>query len=144
MAHFYKDAAEEIRMYYDLTRMRYEQASVLNGMSYTTDIYSNIGDSDIWTEGVVDQIDRIFKKAYEKIDHYKTEDADMYEKLYNRIKELVLTLTYTKLKHYSSSYTQKEINGLVDEFNFYTFKFDINREKEGEFPTTGLFDNLKK
>jgi hypothetical protein len=144
MAHFYKDAAEEIRMYYDLTRMRYEQASVLNGMSYTTDIYSNIGDSDIWTEGVVDQIDRIFKKAYEKIDHYKTEDADMYEKLYNRIKELELTLTYTKLKHYSSSYTQKEINGLVDEFNFYTFKFDINREKEGDTLTAGLFDNLKK
>ena len=144
MTHFYKDAAEEIRMYYDLTRMRYEQASVLNGMSYTTDIYSNIGDSDIWTEGVVDQIDRIFKKAYEKIDHYKTEDFDMYEKLYNRIKELELTLTYTKLKHYSSSYTQKEINALVDEFNFYTFKFDINREKEGETLTVGLFDNLKK
>ena len=63
IGHFYKDAAEEIRTYYDLTRMRYEQASVLNGTSYASDIYSNIGDSDIWTEGVVDQIDRIFKKA---------------------------------------------------------------------------------
>ena len=67
MTHFYKDAAEEIRMYYDLTRLRYEQASVLNGMSYASDIYSNIGDSDIWTEGVVDQIDRIFKKAYRRV-----------------------------------------------------------------------------
>ena len=53
-------------------------------------------------------------------------------------------MTYTKLKYYSSSYTQKEINALVDEFNFYTFKFDINREKEGGNLTAGLFDNLKK
>lgn len=142
--HFYKDASAEIRMYYDLTRIRYEQASVLHGTSYTSGIYSNIGDSDIWTEGVVDQIDRIFKKAYEKIEHYKSEDLNMYDKLYNRIKELELTLIFTKLKYYTSSYTQKEINALVDDFNFYAFKFDINKVKEGGDATVGLFDNLKK
>ena len=144
MRHFYKDAYEEIRAYYDLTRMRYEQASVLNGVSYAAGIYTNIGDREIWTEGVVDHIDRLFKSAYAKIDHYKTEDPTTYEKLFNRIKELELTLTYTKLKYYNSNYTQKELNALVDEFNFYTFKFDINREKEGGNATAGLYDNLKK
>ena len=144
MTHFYKDASAEIREYYDLTRLRYEQASILNDKSYTDDIYSNIGDKEIWTEGVVDAIDKIFKRAYQKIEHYKIDDPDMYSKLLNRIKELELTLTYTKLKYYSINYTQNEVNALVDEFNYYALKFDINSIKEGGEPTVGYFDNLKK
>lgn len=144
MTHFYKDAYTEIRAYYDLTRMRYEQIEALTGSSYTTGIYSNIGDRSIWTEGVVNQIDKLFQGAYAKIEHYKTEDPAMYDKLFNRIKELELTQMYTKLKYYSSSYTQKEVNALVDEFNFYAFKFDVNREKEGGNASVGLFDSLKK
>ena len=144
MEHFYKDASADIRAYYDLTRMRYEQASVLTGSSFTAGIYSNIGDRAIWTEGVVNQIDKIFQSAYAKIEHYKTEDPEMYEKLFNRIKELELTQMYTKLKYYNSSYTQKELNALVDDFNFYAFKFDVNMVKEGGSASVGLFDNLKK
>jgi len=144
MTHFYKDASEDIRTYYDLIRLRYEQAAVLNGTSYTDSIYSNIGAREIWTEGVVKEIDKIFDSAYAKIDHYKAEDPKMYDKLYNRIKELELTMIYTKLKFYTHNYTKQETNALVDEFNFYTLKFDINREKEGGALTQGLFDNLKK
>ena len=143
MLHFYKDASAEIREYYDLTRMRYEQVAVLEGKTFNT-IYSNIGDRDIWTEGVVDAIDKIFARAYQKIEHYKTEDPDMYTKLYDRIKELELTNTYTKLMYYTSSYTKKEVNALVDEYNYYILKFDINRYREGStFATAGLFDSLK-
>ncbi len=143
MGAFYKDASAEIREYYDFTRMRYEQATVLLGKAFT-DIYSNIGDKDIWTEGVVDAIDNIFARAYQKIDHYKTEDPAMYTKLYDRIKELELTVIYTKLKNYSNNYTQEEKNLLVDDFNYYTLKFDINMVREGGDATAGLFDELKK
>lgn len=143
MEHFYKDAAPEIREYYDFTRMRYEQAIVLQEKELTG-IYSDIGDKEIWTEGVVDAMDRIFKKAYAKIAHYQTEDFATYEKLFNRIKVLEMTLTYIKLKDYSHNYTQTEKNFLVDDFNAYVTKFDMNRIKEGGTATSGLFDNLKK
>ena len=141
--HFYKDAAKEIREYYDFTRMRYEQAEVLLNKTFTT-IYANIGDKDIWTEGAVNAMDDIFTRAYQKIAHYQTEDPAMYTKLYNRIKELELTVIYTKLKNYSTNYTQAELNLLVDDFNYYVMKFDINCIKEGGVATVGLFDNLKK
>ena len=144
MTHFYKDAYAEIREYYDFIRMRYEQASILNEESYCGGIYSNIGDKKIWTEGVVDHIDRIFQRAYAKIEHYQTENPEMYSKLLNRIKELELTNTYTKLKYYSANYTQSEKNALVDEFNYYALKFDICLVKEGGEATVGLFDNLKR
>ena len=144
MEHFYKDAYAEIREYYDLTRMRYEQMTVLEGKSYTT-IYANIGDKTIWTEGVVDAIDRIFARAYQKIAHYKTDNPEMYTKLYDRIKELELTNIYTKLMYYTNNYTQSEVNALVDDFNYYILKFDINRYREGNNnATAGLFDSKRK
>ena len=144
MQHFYKDASVDIRAYYDLTRMRYEQAAVLNGKNFNT-IYSNIGDREIWTEGVVDAIDQIFARAYEKIEHYKTDDPDMYVKLRDRIKELELTNIYTKLMYYTGNYTQSEVNALVDDYNYYILKYDVNRYREGSTnATAGLFDNLKK
>ena len=68
----------------------------------------------------------------------------MYNRLLNRIKELELTNTYTKLKYYSANYTQSEKNALVDEFNYYALKFDICLVQEGGEATVGLFDNLKK
>lgn len=143
MGQFYKDAAPEIREYYDFIRMRYEQAIVLQKKELTG-IYSDIGSKEIWTEGVVDEMDRIFKKAYAKIEHYKTDDSAMYEKLFNRIKVLEMTLIYIKLKDYPHNYTQTEKNSLVDEFNTYVTKFDMNRVKEGGAATLGLFDSLKK
>lgn len=143
MEHFYKDAKEEIREYYDLTRMRYEQAIVLDGRNITT-IYSSIGEKTIWTEGVVGAFDNIFERAYAKIEHYKTENSAMYEKLYNRIKELELTVIYTKLANYTNNYTQAEINSLVEEFNRYVAKFDINLVRENGSSTLGLFDSYKK
>ncbi len=144
MLHFYKDASAEIREYYDFTRMRYEQASLINDQSYCDDIYSNIGDRTIWTEGTVETIDKIFKRAYQKIEHYKNEDPEMYEKLFNRIKELELTNIYSKLKFYAANYTQSEKNALVDEFNYYAVKFDINRVSEFGGATVGYFDDIKK
>lgn len=143
MTHFYKDASAEIREYYDFTRMRYEQAALLNETSYCDDIYSNIGDREIWTEGAVEVIDQIFKRAYQKIEHYKTDNPEMYDKLLGRIKELELTNTFTKLKFYAANYTQSERNALVDEFNYYALKFDINLVQEHGESTVGYFDNLK-
>ena len=143
MRHFYKDAYAEVREYYDYTRFRYEQMEVLHGMKFA-DIYADIGNKEIWTQEVVRVIDDMFARAYKKIEHYKTTDSEMYDKLFGRIKELELTVLYTKLKNYSDSYTQAQKNLMVDEFNNYVLKFDINVVKEGGTPTLGLFDNLKK
>ena len=143
MLHFYKDAYAEIREYYDFTRFRYEQMQILHNMKFA-DIYADIGNKEIWTKSVVRAMDDIFERAYKKIEHYQTTDSEMYEKLHSRIKELELTVLYTKLKNYPDDYTQAQKNLMVDEFNSYVLKFDINVVKEGGTSTSGLFDHLKK
>ncbi|MBR2321687.1 MAG: hypothetical protein IKA57_06085, partial [Clostridia bacterium] len=96
------------------------------------------------TAGVVDAISGIFERAYAKIEHYKTEDPEMYTKLYERMKEIELTLIYTKLRYYRGDYSQEVINQMVDDFNYYSSKFDINRVQENGAATQGMFDAYKK
>ena len=140
---FYKDAAPEMLEYYNFIKMRYEQMEVLFGHEFST-IYSDIGSKQIWTAGVVDAISGIFERAYAKIEHYKTEDPEMYTKLYERMKEIELTLIYTKLRYYRGDYSQEVINQMVDDFNYYSSKFDINRVQENGAATQGMFDAYKK
>ena len=140
---FYKDAAPEMLEYYNLIKMRYEQMEALFGYEFST-IYSDIGSKQIWTAGVVDAISGIFERAYAKIEHYKTENPEMYTKLYERMKEIELTLIYTKLRYYRGDYSQEVINQMVDDFNYYSSKFDINRVQENGAATQGMFDAYKK
>lgn len=147
IAAFYKDAQAEIKEYYELIKFRYEQMEVLEGEKFDT-IYSDIGSKTIWTQGVVDKIDGIFKRAYAKIEKYKTSDPAMYTKLFERIKELELTNIYTQLSHYRDNFEQETLNTMIDEFNYYTSKFGIIHYREGTsttvYATNGLFDAYKK
>ena len=140
---FYKDAAPEMLEYYNLIKMRYEQMEILYGHEFST-IYSDIGSKQIWTPGVVNAISGIFERAYAKIEHYKTEDPAMYTKLYERMKEVEITLMYTKLSFYHGDYSQETINQLVDDFNYYTSKFGILVVKENGATLQGMFDAYKK
>ena len=140
---FYKDAAPEMLEYYNLIKMRYEQAEILLGHEFSS-IYSDIGSKQIWTPGVVDAISRIFDKAYAKIEHYKAEDPETYTKLYERLKEIEITLLYTKLSYYRGDYAQATVNQMIDEFNYYTSKFSILVVRENGAQLQGMFDAYKK
>lgn len=143
MSAFYKDAAPEMLEYYNLIKMRYEQAEILFGNEFDT-IYSDIGSKEIWTSGVVDAISGIFERAYAKIAHYQSEDHAMYQKLYERIKKLEITIIYTKLNSYHEDYSQDVVNQMIDEFNYYTSKFNILYHEENGAPVQGMFDSYKK
>lgn len=140
---FYKDAAAEVKEYYDLIRALYEKAETHDGISFAS-IYDDISTKSVWTEGVVDAFSRLFERAYQKIEHYKTDDLTMWQKLYDRLKEIELTITYTKLNYYRSNYTQAELNALIDEYNYYCAKYGINKIAEGGATAAGLFDSFKQ
>lgn len=141
---FYKDAAPEMKEYYNLLRMRYEQMERLYNMDFSS-IYADIGARTIWAENVVDAISRIFDRAYEKIARYKTEDPAMHTKLYDRIKELEVSLIFTKMSYYRSNYSQTTINSMIDDFNRYTSQWGITLTRENDKTgVSGMFDAYRK
>lgn len=124
MAHYYDEAATAVRKYYDAVRLRYEQAHVLDNADFSS-IYSDIGSKKIWTEGFVSQIDKIFAEAYAAIEPLKQSNPDRYLKLYDRLKEIELTNTYTKLSYYNGNYSQNELDAMIDEWKYYVSKYKI-------------------
>ena len=133
LSHYYDGASTAIRKYYDATRLRYAQTSVLDGMDFSS-IYSDISSKTIWTEGFVDEIDRIFKEAYQSIETVKTTDLDRYNVLYDRIKRAELTLTYVKLSYYPINYSVKEKSNMAKEWKYYVSKFGIKQLQENNSP----------
>lgn len=68
----------------------------------------------------------------------------MWQKLYDRLKALEVTITYTKLNYYRSNYTQAELNVLIDELNYYCSKNGYNYIAEMGANPVGLFDAYKQ
>ena len=133
MAHYYDEAATAVRKYYDAVRLRYEQIRMLENGDFSS-IYSDIGTKKIWTDGFVSQMDKIFQEAFDAIAPLKQTNIDRYNKLYDRLKEIELTLTFTKLSYYSNNYNQAQLDNLVDEWKYYTNKFGITLTKETGSP----------
>lgn len=141
---FYKDAAPEMKEYYDLVAyaLRADGSAAQHGFLLRIRRYRRAFDLD---ENVVDAISRIFERAYEKIGHYRIEDPALFTKLQSRIKELEVSLIYTKLSYYRSNYSQTEINSMIDDFNYYTSLWSITLIKEND-PTvvSGMFDSFRR
>lgn len=133
MAAYYDDAATAVRGYYDAVRLRYQQAKLYDGADLSS-IYSDISDKKIWTEGFISYLDTIFAEAYASILPLQETDPERYETLHNRIKKLEITLICCKLTHYTSNYSQSELDTLVDEWKYYTSKFGITRTQENNPP----------
>lgn len=129
MAHYYDEAATAVRKYYDLVRIRYEQAHVLDKADFST-IYADIGSKKVWTEGFVAQVDKIFDEAYAAIEPLKQIKPERYQKLYDRLKEIELTNIYTKLSYYNVNYSQHELDALIDEWKYYVNKYNIKQIAE--------------
>ena len=141
MQHYYDEAATAVRKYYDAVRLRYEQVRLLNDGDFSS-IYSDIGAKTIWTDGFVSQMDKIFQEAFDAIAPLKQTKIDRYNKLYDRLKEIELTLTFTKLSYYSNNYNQAQLDTLVDEWKYYTNKYGISLTKENGSPDVQtMFDH---
>lgn len=141
MTHYYDEASTAMRKYYDTVRLRYEQAHVLDNMDFST-MYADIGSKKVWTEGFVSQIDKIFVEAYAAIEPLKQTNPERYLKLYDRLKEIELTNTYTKLSYYNGNYSQNELDAMIDEWKYYVSKYKITYIAENSpVDVLTMFDN---
>jgi hypothetical protein len=128
-AHYFKDAANAMRKYYDLTRNReaYYMNAVDQGLG---GIYGSIGTSEMWTEDVVSALASTLDEALTAIAGKKDSDPTLYETLKNRIMKEYLTVIYLKLTLYSDRYSSEQIALLKKDFKTYTSLWNISRTVE--------------
>ena len=138
MEHYFREGADAMYMYYTLLRNRYTyyQSEINDNIG---GIYAAIGGSDLWTEPVVSALGDCIDNALKAIEPLKETDAELYEKVKNRIMKENLSVIFLKLSHYQSYYSNEENAQMKADFKYYTQYFGIMKHVEGG-SIDGMFD----
>lgn len=139
MQAYYRDAAPAVRKFYELIRNRYARYYAVDDTSLGGGIYDSIGDSDIWTENLVNALGDALDDALSAVEKYKTTDNELYAKLHDRIMKEYLSVIFLKLSYYQASYTSAQIAEMKANFKYYTTYFQITNYAEND-SLEGLFD----
>lgn len=139
MQAYYRDAAPAVRKFYELIRNRYARYYAVDDTSLGGGIYDSIGDSDIWTENLVNALGDSLDDALSAVEKYKTTDNELYAKLHDRIMKEYLSVIFLKLSYYQASYTSAQIAEMKANFKYYTTYFQITNYAEND-SLEGLFD----
>ena len=130
MAAYYKDAADDLYRYYQIVRDRYAYYQNMVDPE-SGGIYGNISASELWTQPVVEKIDKVFDDAMKSIEKYETTDPELYELLKNRIMKERLSPIYIKITVLSAYYSDEEIAEFRAEFKHYANLFKLSESMEG-------------
>ena len=139
MQAYYRDAAPAVRKFYELIRNRYARYYAVDDTSLGGGIYDSIGDSDIWTENLVNALGDALDDALSAVEKYKETDKQLYNKLHDRIMKEYLSVIFLKLSYYQASYGSAEIAAMKADFKYYTTYFQITNYAEND-SLEGLFD----
>lgn len=139
MQAYYRDAAPAVRKFYELIRNRYARYYAVDDTSLGGGIYDSIGDSDIWTENLVNALGDALNDALSAVEKYKATDNELYAKLHDRIMKEYLSVIFLKLSYYQASYTSAQIAEMKANFKYYTTYFQITNYAEND-SLEGLFD----
>lgn len=126
MAAYYKDAAEEMRNYYDYIREFYEEYKALGGAGT---LYSDI--SQAYTYDIVNKMDELIEKALQAIEPLREEDHELFTTLYYRIKKEHLTSLWVKLNKFALLYSEEELDKIATEFYWLCDEADLTEYTEG-------------
>ena len=130
MAAYYKDAADYLYEYYQIMRDRYAYyQNIVDPES--GGIYGNINSSDLWTQSVIEKIDKVFDNALKSIAKYEKTNPALYELLKNRIMKERLSPIYIKITVLSAYYSDEEIAQFSEEFKYYGKLFKLSESQEG-------------
>ncbi len=139
MQAYFRDGATAVRKYYDLIRNRYAHYYAIDDTSLGGGIYDAIGNSDIWTENLVNAMGNALDEALAAVEKYKNSDGELYTKLRDRIMKEYLSVIFLKLSYYQTSYTSGQISEMKANFKYYTTYFQIKNYSEGN-ALEGLFE----
>ena len=138
MSHYFREGAQAMYQYYNLIRNRY---AYYQGMVQESigSIYSDVGNSKLWSEPVVSALGDCIDEALKAIEPIQATDAALYTKLKNRIMKENISVLFLKLSHHSSYYSGEEVAQMKADFNYYTTMFGVNATRENG-SLDGLFD----
>lgn len=126
MKGYYKDAAKEMRAYYDYIRKindTYKNSGGKGG------IYANIGEA--YSIENVKEMDTLLDAALQAIEPHRNTNNELFKTLYYRIKKESISSLWLKLSKYDLAYSEEEMERISLEFYYLCEKYGIEYYAEG-------------
>lgn len=111
--HYFKDAADTMYEFYTSYILTLNRNREL--YNYSQQDNSSAVKEEYYSYGVVNHWLKLLDKAYQDISYLKSEDSELYEKLFNRICIEGITVKYTKLVLYKNNMSNVEFEQLKKE-----------------------------
>ena len=134
---FYKDSAVAMKKYFDSFRDYYsylEQTQKLAG-----GIFTNLRKAEFWPRNLLDKWMGYIDEAYESIEHLKTKDVALYNKLHDRINKESLSIRFLLIDLHGGTYNDAELLEMK-----YAFKDDATKLKIGNVRESTSITELYK
>lgn len=112
-AHYFQDAAEPMRKYFE--EYRAVQVKLSHERGYDFKEHNSITTTD-FSYGLLSGWLKYIDEAFESIEYLKLNDYERYEKLYNRILLESICPRYTMLRLYENTYSVNELSNARKQF----------------------------
>ena len=113
-----EEAGEFMFNYYEFLQSVYQTfdaRGIENGNIYSTVLST----PKCWSFSMVNKMGTFFSDALEAIEPYKTSNPELYDKYYEHIHCERLFYDFLMIKNYSNDVTVKQLDGLIDHFEYW-------------------------
>lgn len=138
MTVYYKDAAKQMRNFYDYILEVYREYQDNGGDG---GIYGSL--EEAYTMDTVKEMDALIEKAVEAIEPLRNTDNELYTTLYYRIKRESITNLWLKLNVFQLAYSEEELDKIATEFYYLCEQFDFTRNTENSVIGNMFFDLIQ-
>ena len=140
-SNYFLDAADVMKDLFDQivqweTYLETESSFGLDG-----GIYEEVADEKYWPRGLIESWLGLIDEAYEKVEHYKNEDAALYEKLCTRIKLESIFMRFVQCTILSYTYSADTLQQMRQSFKEDCAELGIVEYREHEGELTALYSS---
>ena len=105
---YYKDAQEPMEQFYEEFSTHFAYLAETTNLTFNYVTEAAIMEKANWDYGMLTQWLGYIDEAYASIEHYKTENPELYTKLHNRINVESITIRYLTLELYGTRLDDKK------------------------------------
>lgn len=126
---YFRDAAPAMRELFDQMRLRWAYNMDFNGL--TGNIYEELKKSEYLPFSTLLQWEGLIEEAYAAIEPLKTQDAQLYEKLANRINLESISVRYAQIAMYGGRYDSEKLLEMKTSLKKDAMDLRISHQREG-------------
>lgn len=129
---YFRDAAEPMRRYFDALQAHLRYLETEFPADVNGNIYNNMAQSKLWPPKTLDGWLAVMDEAYAAIEHYRTEDPALFEKLESHILLETVFPRFAQIRLYPGKYSAATLRKMREDFRNDCARLNVTKMSEND------------